>query len=265
MKDFVSLYGDWALVAGAAEGIGASFSIALAGYGMNLILVDKNSPSLDMLANELEKTYRIKTIRLFLDFSKDQSNKECWDQVNNIDFRLMIYIPAYSRVGRFTSFSSLEIDQFLTLNVKTPAHLVHSFLRHRKKGEKYGIILMSSLAGILGPALVAPYASTKAYLLVLAESLFFELKQENTDITACCAGPTSTPTYWKSNPVNQSTIISPMQPDKVATYALKMLGKKPVCIPGMKNRFFYFILTRLSRKSAGKIVSRSMLKMYPDI
>ena len=114
MKDIVSQYGEWALVAGAAEGIGASFSTALAGYGMNLILIDKNSPSLDILASELEKTYRIKTVWLYLDLSKDQSNKECWDQVNNIDFRLMIYIPAYSRVGRFFSFSSQEIDQFLT-------------------------------------------------------------------------------------------------------------------------------------------------------
>jgi short-subunit dehydrogenase len=42
MNDSVSRYGEWALIAGAAEGTGAAFSTTFAGYGMNLILADKN-------------------------------------------------------------------------------------------------------------------------------------------------------------------------------------------------------------------------------
>ena len=53
MNDAVSRYGDWALVAGAAEGIGAAFTTALAGCGMNLILVDNKQDSMDRLADEL--------------------------------------------------------------------------------------------------------------------------------------------------------------------------------------------------------------------
>ncbi|MDZ7605866.1 MAG: SDR family NAD(P)-dependent oxidoreductase [Cyclobacteriaceae bacterium] len=46
-------YGQWACVAGAAEGLGAAFAQSLASRGMNLILVDKNKAQLELTAKEL--------------------------------------------------------------------------------------------------------------------------------------------------------------------------------------------------------------------
>jgi short-subunit dehydrogenase len=264
MNDFISRYGEWAFVAGAAEGIGAAFSTILAGTGMNLILADKNLPSLNLLAGELEKIHGIKTIRIHQDLFEENASVDCLDKAGEIDFRLMIYVPAFSRIGKFSGYSTEEIDHFLSLNIRTPLHLVHSFLRKKQKGTRCGIILMSSLAGMLGPALVAPYAATKAFSLILSESLFYELKNDKVDVLACCAGPTSTPTFWKSNP-DRGKLIEVMQPLEVAAYALKKLGKKPFCIPGWKNRLSYYFLTRmLPRKVAGTLVSNSMKKIYQD-
>jgi short-subunit dehydrogenase len=60
-------------------------------------------------------------------------------------------------------------------------------------------------------------------------------------------------------------MIDVMQPAKVVNHALKRLGKRSYCIPGWKNRLFYYILTRiLPRKMAGNIVSKSIKKMYPE-
>lgn len=265
MNDLVSRYGKWALVAGAAEGIGAAFSTRLAGAGMNLILADINLHALDLLAVDLEKKYGIRTERIILDLSEENAVTKLVNKTREFDSRLMVYIPAFSKVGKFAEYSNTEIDHFLSLNLATPVRLVHSFLGNKKAGERYGIILMSSLAGMVGPALVAPYAATKAFAILLSESLFYELKDEMTDVLACCAGPTSTPTYWNSNPGRQSRLIGVMDPLDVAGYALKMLGKKPVCIAGWKNRLFYFILTRLlPRKVAGTLVSNSMKKIYQD-
>ena len=266
MKDIVSQYGKWALVVGAAEGIGAAFSRKLASYGMNIILVDKNIAALELLAVELETTLKIQTVRLYKDLSEENAWKECMEKLKMLDFRFMVYVPAYSQVGKFVNYTLEEINNFLTLNTKTPIHLVHSFIKRQEKGKSSGIILMSSLAGIIGPALVAPYAATKAFSVLLSESLFYELKKDNIDIIACCAGPTSTPTYWKSNPGNQSKLIEVMDPADVASYAIKMLGRRSFCIPGLKNRIFYYILTRiLPRKLAGRFVSMSMLKMYTNL
>ena len=265
MKDLVSLYGEWAFVAGGAEGLGAAFSSALSAKGMNLVLCDVNASAMNSLADGLEMKYNIKTIRLHQDLSGDNAFRECMDAIKGTEVRLFVYVPAFSPVGKFAGYTSEELDYFLSLNIRTPVHLIHEFLHQRKNKNKCGIILMSSLAGLLGPALVATYAASKAFQIVLSESLFYELKADDVDIIACCAGPVDTPTYRKSNPVNQSKIIGIQQPEEVAAYALKMLGKKPICIAGWKNRMFYFILTRiLPRKISGYLVSKSMLRMYPN-
>jgi short-subunit dehydrogenase len=266
MKGTFSRFGEWALVAGAAEGIGAAFSTLLAEHGMNLIMADIKAASLNSLADELEKNCRIRTIRIHRDLSAGNAGIECLREAGDIDFRLMVYVPAFSRVGKFPEYSEDEIDRFLSLNIKTPVQMVHSFLQKRQKEKTCGIILMSSLAGMLGPALVAPYAGTKAFTIAFSESLFYELKEEGVEILACCAGPTSTPTYWSSKPGNRNTMIEVMKPADVAEYALRMLGRRPVCIPGWKNRLAYLLLTRiLSRNIAAGIVSKSMKRMYPDL
>lgn len=266
MNDLVLQYGDWAFIAGAAEGIGAAFSTALAEKGMNLVLVDNNFPALNLLADELEKGFKISTLCIFQDLAKPDAVSACLEKSKSIDFRLVVYVPAYSPVGKFSDYTDEEIDRFLSLNNRTPIHLIHSLLKIWQKDKHYGIILMSSLAGMLGPPFSAPYAGTKAFTIVLAESLFYELRDAKVDIMACCAGPTSTPTYWNTNPEKLNKIIEVMQPSKVAAYALKMLGKRSYCVPGWKNRLFYYILTRiLPRKMAGNIVSKSIKKMYPDL
>ena len=54
--------GNWALVMGAAEGVGKGFSEVLASRGINLIMVDYNQPALDMLSNAIRDKFNIKTI-----------------------------------------------------------------------------------------------------------------------------------------------------------------------------------------------------------
>ena len=59
MNDFLRRYGEWALVAGAADGIGAAFSETLAGRGMNLVMSDNNVDLLNEFSSRIEKTYKI--------------------------------------------------------------------------------------------------------------------------------------------------------------------------------------------------------------
>src|SRR5271157_1742343 len=131
MNELVFKYGEWAFIAGAAEGIGAAFSDALAGQGMNLILVDKNLSSLNLLADHLEELYGIRTVRIFQDLSEENASQDCFENARSIDFRLMVYIPAFSPVRKFTEYTSGDIDLFLSLNARTPVHFVHSLLKNR--------------------------------------------------------------------------------------------------------------------------------------
>jgi uncharacterized protein len=265
-QSFKECYGTWALVAGAAEGLGESFTEALAKKGMNLVMVDLNATVLHKLAERIKINYNVMIREISLDLSENDAWMKCMKAIHDLDCRMLIYIPAYSRVQEFLSNSPGELDKYIDLNSRTPIHLVHCFISSLKDREPAGIILMSSLAGLIGPPYLAPYAATKAFNVLLAESLHSEMREKNIDISVCCAGQTSTPAYWSSNPAEGSKWPPVMSSDKIADYALKNLGKKTLLIPGWQNRISYFLLTRiLSRTFAGKIVNKAMRKTYPKV
>ena len=125
---------------------------------------------------------------------------------------------------------------------------------------------MSSLAGLLGMQLIAPYASSKAFAWNLAEALHHELKPNNIDLMACIVGATETEAYLKTNPQYSGLKPQVQKPSVVAESALKELGKRAIYISGGSNRFNYFILTRLlPRKIAARIANATMHKMYPEV
>lgn len=257
-------YGNWALVAGAAEGIGEGFCQVLASVGFHIILVDRNASAMHALAQDLEQRHHIGTLEVLSDLAAPDAAAQCMSAIAENDCRLLVYVAAWSRVSRFTSLEPDDLEGFLNVNTRTLLHLVHGFSKRLvSAGLTGGILLVSSLAGLIGPKYVAPYAATKSFSIRLAEALHDEMKGHGIDITTCCSGTVSTPTYRKSNP-DLSRMKPPlMQARDVAAYALRNLGKKTICIPGSRNRFQYFVLMNLlPRRVARRLVSNAMEKMY---
>ena len=171
-------------------------------------------------------------------------------------------MAAFSVVRPFLQVTPQEIDRFLTINNRTLIHTVHGFASILKEKGGGGIILVSSLSGVIPPPLVATYAATKGFIIRLTESLYGELKPFGIDIGCCTLGIISTPTFWSSHP-KFGRIKPPVQdPASVAAYAIKNLGKTPVCTPGFSNRLSYFILHLLPRRLSLHLVSKTMRSMY---
>jgi len=261
---FKKKYGNWAIVVGSAEGLGEAYSIALAKRNINLIMVDNRLNSLTNLAIQLEKDFNIETIQLHLDLSESDAVKKMMHQIEQIDCRLLVYNAAYSLIKPFINHTEEELDNFIDINTKTQLKLVHQFSKLLiKKKQTGGILLMSSLAGLIGMQLVSSYAATKAFAWNLAEALHHELKPQKIDVMACIAGATATPAYLKTNPTYGMMKPLVMEPSTVAESALNKLGKRALFIPGFSNRMNYFILTRLlPRKLAASIANKTMLTMF---
>jgi len=252
------------LIAGAAEGIGYAFSEVIAGKGLNLVMIDYSLDLLQKAADKIRSEYPVEVRMINIDLNLPEASEFLLQSTEDINCRLLIYVAAYSKVKPFLANSKEELDTYVGVNGRTPVQLIHGFAtRLNAKEISGGILLLSSLAGLLGPPLVAPYAATKGFQIRLAESLSSEFKGVNIDITACCAGLTSTPTYHANTPERTRNKIKPMDPIRVAEYALRNLGRKTVCIPGWKNRFNYFMLLHLFPRSISlKILAKTMGKMY---
>lgn len=266
MKKISCYYGTWAMVAGSAEGIGEGFCNVLAAKGFNIILIDFNAPAMGELASKIRQEHHVETMELNLDLASAEAAMDCMKAVTSTDCRLMVYVAAYSRVCRFTALDPTELDQFLAVNTRTLLHLVHGFSnRLIAESKTGGILLVSSLAGLIGPSFVATYAATKAFSIRLTEALYQELKDKDIDIGVCCMGTVSTPTYWKSKPSFEKMKPPVMQPAEVARYALSRLGSGPIFIPGFTNRLQYFLLMNLiPRRLASRLVNNAMKKMYGE-
>ena len=264
MAKLKSEYGNWALIAGAAIGLGRAFCRELAKQGMNLFMIDNQKKELEIMSEKLRQEHKIETKILCVDLAKPNAVDEILEKTSDSEIRFMIYNAAFSRIKNFHDLSSDELDKFIAVNTGSQLKLVHAFSKRLiEQKQAGGILMMSSLAGLLGMQYIAPYAATKAFAWNLAEALNHELKPYQIDVMACIAGATATEAYLSTAPSYGWIKPQVMHPAKVAELALKYLGKKALFIPGYSNRINYFILTRLlPRKWASFFANKTMHKMY---
>jgi len=264
MTQFVERYGPWAVVAGASEGIGASFSRKLAARGLNLVLVARRSAPLEGLASELRQAHGVEVRTESLDLGSPDALAGMGAATEALDVGLLVYNAAYSAIGEFLELSLEDHLQSVDVNVRGPLTMSHYFGRRLAKRGNGGIILMCSMSGFQGTAMVANYAATKAYDMILAEGLWYELRRHGVDVLACVAGATLTPNYESSTDrIPTAGLARPMRPDDVTEQALRDLGHRPDGVSGRRNRFAVGLLRRiLPRTAAIEMVSKETERMY---
>ena len=141
------------------------------------------------------------------------------------------------------------------VNVRAPVALLRTFLPPMTERGRGAVVLMTSLAGNQGTPRIAAYAASKAFTRVLAESLWYELKDRGIDVVACCAGAVRTPGYAMAAGKDAPGTLDP---EKVVEQTLRALGHGPVVIPGFINRAATVFMSRLlPRRTAIAIMAGS--------
>lgn len=261
---FRARYGPWALVAGGSVGLGAQFSTQLAARGLNLLLVARRTEPLESLAHVLRADHGVEVRTIALDLASPDLMTTLRAQAGDVEIGLLVYNAALSPIGRFLDVPLEEKLHVLDVNCRAPIVLVHELGRAMAQRRRGGIILVSSLSGFQGSALIATYAATKAFDLVLGEGLFDELRDDGVDVLAFCAGATRTPNYEASQPRRTSLFAPPvMEPGPVVAEALATLGRAPSGIAGRANRVATFVMSRLlPRRVAVRTMGKTTRAMY---
>lgn len=266
MSSFKEKYGPWALIAGASEGLGAAFTRTLAQRGINVIPVARRKDLLESLSTEIRHDYDVEVKPIVLDLASPDVLDNIKKETDGLDIGLMIYNVGLSLIGTFLHRTIEEHETILNTNCRTQLLFTHHYGSKMKERGKGGIIILSSLAGFQGTAMVAHYAATKAYNRVLAEGLWNEFKPFGIDVLSACAGATATPNYLNSEPKKLNPMAPPvMSAQAVVDESLMALGKKPIHITGFWNRVASFFTHRLfSRKAAITTFSKSTREMYEE-
>jgi len=264
--DFAARYGSWVIVAGASEGLGATYAEELAARGLNLVLVARRSELLQSLSSELSTKYNVETKIIVLDLAAPDAVEQIAENTKDVEIGLLVYNAAFSAIGPFLERSLDDHLKEINTNAFTPLKLVYLFAQQMLARGRGGIVLMSSLSAFQGSAYISTYAASKAFNIVLAEGLWEEWRECGVDVLVCVSGAVKTPNYIASEPEQTGGLGDmTMTPDQVVQEALNALGKGPYVIPGRMNRISSFVMRHLlPRKAAVKFMGRILKGMYAE-
>jgi short-subunit dehydrogenase len=261
-SSFALKYGPWALVTGASRGLGAGFARQCAERGLNLVLVATNAALLQKQADDLKNDCSVAVRTIVVDLSREDFLQEIAPVTDSLEIGLLVNNAGLSQVRPFLTLPLEQLVKQLHVNARAGLILAHHFGLKMVSRKRGGIIFLSSASALLGTAYCANYAATKAYNLIIAESLWCELKPHGVDVLGFMAGPTRTP-GWDANAPKSDRLVKVMDVKTTVAEALKALGKRPSVIAGKTNRLGYFFLGKMmSRSRAIRTVGRSMEKIF---
>lgn len=234
-------YGRWAIVTGAASGIGREIAKQLAAAKLDLVLLDISGKSLQQLAAQLANEYDVDVKIIVEDLSKYSAVK-LHQATKELDVGLLICAAGFGSCGPFLESDLEDAVEMLRVNCEAVMTQTLQFGRrfaHRGRG---GIVLLSSAVSFHGAPYFAHYAATKAYVQSLAESLHVEMAPHGVDVLASAPGPMKTGFGERAG----MTLDDAMSPEFAARATLRSLGKATV-IPGFVSKLIAYSLAPAPR------------------
>lgn len=261
--NFAERYGPTALVAGASEGLGRAWAEAIAARGVDLILVARRAERLEATAEAIREAHGVNVRTASLDLGEPDLADRLEALLADTDLGLGVYNACYSAIGAFLDVSLEDKLKIVDVNVRGPLTFAHVLAPRLVARGRGGLVLMSSMSGFQGTAMVGTYAASKAFDTVLGEGLWEELGHHGVDVLVTAAGATSTPNFLEETPEHRRAMARPLTAEDVVSEAIEQLGRVPTVVPGRTNRLAQFVFGRLMpRPTAVRFLSRTTRKMY---
>ena len=244
--------------------MGAAYARALAGRGLDLVLIARRKEPLEETARLIIDQFGVKVLPIICDLADVEATQQIIHEIGKLSIDFMVYNAALSYIGPYLATSLDTHADIAKVNMLTPLAMLHYFGGKMAEQGKGGIVIMSSIAGFQGSGYLSTYAATKAFNRVLAEGLWYEWKPKGVDVIACCAGATATPNYINTKPGKASPLEpNPQLPEQVVEECLRKIGTTPSFISGTGNKLVSFLMQHIfSRKKAVEMMGDGMKKMY---
>jgi uncharacterized protein len=251
-------YGPWAVIAGASEGVGASFAHRLGKAGINLVLVARQGHLLEQVAHDVKAEYSVQVQILPLDLTRPDVLDRIREVTDGVDVGLLVLNAAASTgMGTFLGASLDGVLGALRLGPMGQTSLAYHFGRKMVARKRGGIIFIGSLAGNAGAATTVLYSAAKAFAQIFAEGLWSELKPLGVDVLYAVLGATRTPARERVG-IKDSPEQFVAEPDDVARECLENIANGPVLVPAhLKEAFQMF--SGMPRRQAAETMTNLLL------
>jgi short-subunit dehydrogenase len=255
--EFADRYGPVALVTGASSGIGQAFAEVLAAMGLDLVLVARRIDRLEALAERLAETHGITARSVQIDLAQPSAAQQMLDASGDLDVGLVVSNAGFGLKGEHAANDPQAMAEMLMVNCNVPMQLAHGFIPRLRGRGRGGIILTSSVEGLMGCPYSTAYSASKALVNALGEGLWAELQPEGIDVLTLCPGATESEAAAKQG-IDISTLQHVMPAEEVARLTLENIRNGPTFFSSDHYKASFDKLLALPRRQALMAMAQGM-------
>lgn len=265
----------YALVTGAAKGIGKGIAKELARLDFDLLLVDFDEAALEATKKEIESTSGSLVYTLPLDLSAPGALGilTSWTSIWHDELQVVVNNAGFGLNGVFERLELEEQLNIIDVNVKAQVSLSHAYIPVLKKHTRAWLLNVGSTTCFQTVPYLNIYAASKAFVFSFTRGLRYELRQTPISVSLLIPGSTDTDFVNRARMTDATKKAAEkfnMSPAVVAKIAVRGLFKgKAEIIPGFSNKlhafFPRFVPKRMVERIAGNIYKPESLEPGPAI
>ena len=246
----------YALVTGAASGMGRIYSLRLAEKGYNVILVDINSKGLEeteaLIKSEIEKSQKIapehKAAFKVMPIVQDLSTMDAADQIfaktetAGCEVEVLVNNAGIMYCQGIAETSERMLKLIMMVHMHTPLMLCRKYVTGMKERKCGYILNISSLAAWMSWPGIGMYGNTKRFVKDYSRELRIECQKTGVSVTNAYFGAVDTPLIPLKDSLrklarNLTVMITPEKAVKRALNAT--FRRRRGTMPGFLNKLFW--------------------------
>lgn len=232
----MSFNGKYALITGAAAGMGRIYALKLSGMGYGIIAADINRNGLDSLAGELTS---VPFVPVCIDLTSKDAAQRLASMAEAEDVEILVNNAGMLVTRNIADTPAEKLEAMMALHCTTPLLICHAFVPKMQAAGKGYILNISSICAWMDWPVIGMYGNTKRFVKGYSRSLRIECAGTGVSVTTAVFGAVDTPLFGfppktTERMLKWGVMISPHKAVDKALDA--MFKKKKKTVPGIVNR-----------------------------
>ena len=253
MKKIFNGYKNWALVTGAASGMGRVYVSRLAMMGYNIVAVDINAEKLEeavaAVRAEVEASpdlpqpqrEQFKVLPVVQDLSQQDAADNIYKVTEDLPVEVLVNNAGIMYCQAVHATSERALSLIMMVHMYTPLMLCRKYITHMRERSCGYILNISSLASWMIWPGIGMYGSTKRFVRDYSRELRIESQKTGVSITNAYFGAVDTPLIPLKDSLRKlaRALAVMIDPEKAVDKALKATFKRRKGVmPGLLNKIF---------------------------